>query len=78
MTLTKIVKFIWEPVSIPVMGMASLVAILLLVYLVAQFCAAGIWLCFYLEWFDWRFSFGIIWAIVAFWIIIKISYETEQ
>jgi apolipoprotein N-acyltransferase len=77
MTLTTVAKFIWEPISVPVMGIASVVAILLLVYLVAQFCAAGIWLCYYLKWFDWRFSFGIIWAIVSFWTVIKISHKLD-
>ena len=73
--MNKIINFIWEPIKEP-FGTISIAALFVLFCGIAMyFICAGILLCIYLEWFDWKFSIGIIWAIISLWMVIKLIHE---
>jgi hypothetical protein len=73
--MIKIVNFIWEPIKEPIQ-LIAIVGLLVLCFVAASyFMFAGILLCIHLEWFDWKFSIGIIWAIISLWMVIKLIHE---
>lgn len=73
--MNKIINFIWEPIEGPVVLMGA-VALLVLFFVGATYSMfAGMLLCIHFEWFDWKFSIGIVWAVVALWIVIKLIHE---
>jgi hypothetical protein len=73
--MNRIANFIWEPIKEPVLLLAAVALGVILINLASLFCFAGMLLCIQLEWFDWKFSVGIVWAVVALWIVLKLIHE---
>ncbi len=73
--MNKIINFIWEPIKEPILLIGGVGLFVLLLVSANYFIFAGMLLCIHFEWFDWKFSIGIIWAIIMLWIVMKIIHE---
>lgn len=73
--MNKIINFIWEPIKEPILIIGIIALFMLLLVVATYFIFAGTLLCIYLEWFDWKFSIGIVWSVVALWTVIKLIHE---
>jgi hypothetical protein len=73
--MIKVVNFIWEPIKDPIAVIAAVGLLVAILCVASYFIFAGILICIHLGWFDWKFSIGIIWAIIALWIVIKLIHE---